>query len=203
MLRELIQSRNISLSARMFVETIIIFFGIWTIYCNIFSLWGFSLQTLSWFSILPVFVSFLVCCLLKKLDKSYFSPRPVIYRRYKKIPAGMKWSMALMIVVVFFITKNLVVLWVFSICYLCFLHLDALQRELDLVEESSSTRQNFVGVLVVAFLAAVVTLFAHRPDADDTTYLNIMVSALEFPTFYSSLSPFLSSNCFTSRNKVS
>jgi len=166
------------------VDTIVVFFGFWTIYCNAFSFWNLSFHSLSRFSFIPLLFSCLLFFAFIRFKKSYFiNSQPVVGSRLGiNIPEHFKWLTAMVIVFLFFITASLFLFWCLSLCYLALLHFEASTHKEDHAScNLPRGRDHFLSVMGIAFLAALLTLLAHRPDADDASYLNLIVSALDFP----------------------
>lgn len=165
----------------LLVDTTVIFFGFWTIYCNLFSFWHLGLSALTWFSPLLLCLVYLFCRMLPEMETSHFTHHsfPEVNRRIT-IPDMYKWVAALVIVLLFFLTKSLVLFWVLSLCYLVPLHLEAHCCRNEQQVTHPFSQKDFFGIAAIALSAALVTLIAHRPDADDATYLNSIVYALDF-----------------------
>lgn len=172
-----------SFSPKKTVEVVVVLFSFWTIYCNVLSLLSVSFQTLSRFVFVPLLLSsffFYQLDFFKKIE--IVGQIPV--KRWQwplRIPGGVKWGMALFIPFMFFVTKSLVVFWILSVGYLLIVSLDTQLCHSDGGQYGFSKRQQLVGALLITLLAVLVTLVAHRPDADDASYLNFIVSALDFP----------------------
>ncbi|MBC8179630.1 hypothetical protein H8E88_00760, partial [candidate division KSB1 bacterium] len=177
--RKILNEESITLK---FIEIIVIFFGLWTIYCNLFSILNLSFSSLYRYSLIFIVFSTILYHLVSKSKTVSTSGADVTPNSHKiKIPEIVKWISALCIVLLFLITESHALFWISSVCFLILIHFEKNSHgDNQKIDRCISNREIWV-VLGVAILAGVITLIVHRPDADDATYLNSIVFALDFP----------------------
>jgi hypothetical protein len=176
---------------RLFVDLFLAFFATWTLYCNLLVYTRQSFDSLARFSLLPILAGLGVALALPRLERFQVAPAsapPTPSPLRSPFPTAL--ALAVLAVASFAILRSYALLWLLSLAALgATLALIALpaksqttpQRALDRVDERRHRTRDWVFPLSLTIAAALITLLAHRPDADDSLYLNVIVTSLDFP----------------------
>ena len=179
---------NSALDSDMYTRILdgfVIFFAVWTFYCNLLVYIGTSFNILVYLSFVVVAIIIGLLYLLSRL-KLKGSPSPSIKKKSSGL-VHVPWQFLLLgsgiIVMIYTLTDNYLLFWVLatSLLTLNFLNNQAGSEYKSQLEDTRVKWQNWI-IPAIALTAAAITLVAHRPDIDDAGYLGTIVSILDFPS---------------------
>jgi hypothetical protein len=177
-----------SAPALQVLDVFVVGAGVWTLYCHALYAAAADFRSLRSLSFLPVLVSAL---LIGGLARTGARNQVVSPARPSRVPAAIIGA-AVVLTVLYALRIDYVLFW--SGVVLLALACIAYRRSASASDPTSNDgacssagglargeRSYRAAVVGLALLAALVTLVAHRPDADDAFYVSIPVSALDHP----------------------
>lgn len=160
-------------------------FAAWTIYCNIWVYLGFTFGSLVGWSALPVVAAaaaFAACVF--RLPGPDHGPAPAAKSRHEAPvwPLAFAGPPAAVAVLVQYLGGPYWLVWLLLICAAGAVLVTS-RRAASAVQSFDWPGDRLKGWLVLglAVAAAVATMVFHRPDLDDSAYLNFVVMALDNP----------------------
>lgn len=162
---------------RQLLDLVVLVFASWTLYCYVLGLLGADYRLLFAMTFLPIALAVWVFFRSpKQTSEPATKPQPHSATLARLVIGGFA---AAGVVGVYLYTGNYVVFWILTVIML------ALNLRLRIQQSSAQLTEILperMGVVVLLCLVAVtVTLIAHRPDADDSLYLSLVVGALDHP----------------------
>lgn len=168
---------NVTRILQRLLDGVVLSLGGWTLYCYIMGWFGAEYRLLFSLAWLPLTMVLLVSMwLLRQADEPDTDCEP---KRGTLPGLAIGVCTAAAVVGFYVFTGNYLVFWILAVVLL------GLSLWWSTHEVSGSPVSNTperAGVVVfLCLLALVVTLAAHRPDADDSLYLSLVVGALDHP----------------------
>jgi len=161
------------------LDAFVVFFGAWTLYCNVLVFSQASFHLLMLLSPLPVAVSFGLWIWLRRGATS--ATRQIVPRE-ARVPWPYKLGAAAIVVAGYVWTQQLVLFWVLGTIFLVGCLLDQPRNATPARQREHGLERLDVVLLIVAILLAVTfTAIVHRPDADDAYYMSVPVALLDHP----------------------
>jgi hypothetical protein len=160
------------------------FVGMWFFYAQICVLARVSFITLRNFSFLPFLAFSLLLFFFNKsnLPKITSSCEGGIIN---KVPALLWWGVGapLVVTIIFWITGSEWLFWFMAIVYIFVISffLSPSLKPIDCDYDPQISFIELAALTAVCLLAVLITLGAHRPNADDAYFVNVAVSAIDFP----------------------
>jgi hypothetical protein len=161
--------------------------GVWALYCHALYAAGADFHSLRSLSFLPVVGSAL---LIAGLARPRARNDVVSREPPNRVPAATIGA-AVVLTIFYALRLNYVLFWsgAMLLGLVCIAYPLGASPPDPIVNRGSASAGRLArggqghraAVLVIALLAALVTLVAHRPDADDAFYVSIPVSALDHP----------------------
>jgi hypothetical protein len=170
------------------LDSFIVLFGSWTLYCHLIVFFGYSFTTLfhfCFFSLILALLSFdiLLCVSNKFIGPTFLASKGNNTLHKSNIPFTTKIMLAFFVALSYKWIDNYLIFWSISIIYFIFIifdrpsnnHIEIKSCEVPLLKKTK------IGILLLICFSISITLFSHRPDTDDAHYLGFTISALDFP----------------------
>jgi len=161
------------------LDAFVVFFGVWTVFCNLLVFAGASFRLLLLLSPLPVAGSIALFLLLRRSRPA--APLPLAPRK-ARIPLPYKLVCAALLVAGYAWSSHFVIFWMTAAALLVVCWLDRPRRAGEVESGRRGVARVEAALLVAVILgAALFTTFVHRPDADDAMYMSVPVALLDHP----------------------
>jgi len=170
---------------RWICDFFVILFGLWTILTNLAVLEGVGFRQLRLASIIvPILGSIAIYWLLFR-NRQGLSPETPYEPPTSDFAPTLGNYMALVLAgtlaIFYLISSSYVLCWVLSILFLGVYYFKDLSKSSLILHRAKHNGWRTSLVVMMALIAMVLTSLAHRPDADDSFFVNIAVGALETP----------------------
>lgn len=168
---------NVTRILQRLLDGVVLGLGAWTLYCYILGFLGADNRLLLCWAFLPFVLALVVFLRLPGRVGEPVAGPDLQQVGFPRLIIGACAAVA--VVGVFLFTGNYLVFWILAVVMLVLgFRLRPHEPTAALISETSER----AGVIVfLCLLAFVVTLAAHRPDADDSLYLSLVVGALDHP----------------------
>ena len=161
------------------------FWASWTVYCQALVFLERSFNDLVRFSFLPLFAFIVLMYLLIKAPLATIPAGPQSPGRFslRPLPISIATAICICIPLVYYFTESCLFLWVAGVLFLLYQTASTTKPSPAIEEKQRSSNIEMTGLIAITLLAVVVTMITHRPDLDDSFYLNMATSALDFKNY--------------------
>ena len=159
------------------LDAVVLALSTWTVTCYLCQLLGLSYRHLYLASPIPCLVT--LWWLMAAPDRT-----PWAAETCDRIHVKPPWlfaggAIAASVVTVYFVTESYVAFWVSAVVFV--VGTLRMRPKMEWKLGSFNPREHIGVVMIVAVAAGALTLAAHRPDADDSFYLSLVVAAHDHP----------------------
>ncbi|MFC1705965.1 DUF6077 domain-containing protein [Planctomycetota bacterium] len=172
----------------LIADSFIVFFALWTAYCNVLVLTGQSFDVLVTWLPIPSAIALAVLWLLVRARFRAVPDPPVPERSHAHShpPLGSRNAKAIgvaaLCVVILHVTGSYATFWLLAVVLLSYVvATEPRPTGSGGAAQPTTSRRACYGFALLAVVAVIATLISHRPDSDDDFYLNVVVTALDFP----------------------
>lgn len=180
---------------KFYGKTFALFFGIWTIYCNLMVFFEKSFLDLKMFFVFPLFLFLFLCVIslrgLGPLNESALPRKPVAPEPKGKKKSGFVVIFLLLACLVGILKEIYYLFWCSGFLLIIYtkgtpyfsLQEGSEMRDSTIDHTLQNQKQKFYIFLMLLVLIITVgfTILANRPSGDDAFYLNLVVRTLDFP----------------------
>ena len=173
------------------LDSLVVAFALWTILCHLLVLRGATFATLltsAWGVLLASVILLWLGSALGRwqlVDLAALSPtaQTSLSRTAYPLRTFIKLAVVAAIIASFLATSNYQVYWLFAGVFLSSVYLlEASPRNhADAGNEIIARTWESRVILALAILAALITLVSNRPDPDDSHFLNLAITAIDYP----------------------
>ena len=161
------------------------FWASWTVYCQLFVFFELNFNDLVRFSFLPLFAFLALMYLLKKVPVVTIPAGPESPGGFflHPMPDPIATAICISVPFVYFATKSYLLFWVLGVLFLLYQTVTTTTSPPIIEEKRHASVIEITVLAAITLLAVVVTLITHRPDLDDSFYINMATSALDFKNY--------------------
>lgn len=173
------------------LDSLVVAFALWTILCHVLVLLGATFATLltsAWGVLLASVILLWLGSALRSwqlVDLAALSAKAQtsLSRPAYRLRTLIKLAVVAAIIASFLATSNYQVYWLSAGVFLSAVYLlEATPiNQADAGHEVIAPAWESIVILALAILAALITLVSHRPDPDDSNFLNLAITAIDYP----------------------